>query len=184
MLVNEAISGRRTNLRIDHTRAVAPSVVADLIELATWAPNHHLTQPWRFAVITGEARSRLGELTAAFQGAQGETNEAKLDKTRGKFLRAPVMMMIGCQSSPTASIGQRLEDRDACAAAVQNVLLGATAVGLNSYWGSGPVCSAPAVHEMCGFEDTTIIAAIYLGYPIGEVPIPSRKPAFVSWIDE
>ncbi len=160
-------------------------MVSELIELATWAPNHHLTEPWRFAVVTGGARSTLGAVTAEFQGSQGETNEAKLDKTRGKFLRAPAIVLVGCASTENARPDQLLEDRDACAAAVQNLLLGATALGLNSYWGSGMVCSAPAVRSLCGFQDdTTIIAAIYLGYPLGEVPVPARRTPIVTWVNE
>jgi nitroreductase len=183
MSVTEAIRGRRTNLRIDQTQEIAPSVMNGLLELATWAPNHHLTEPWRFAVVTGDGRAQLGQVTARFQADSGETNEAKLEKTRGKFLRAPAIVIVGCESAAGGRPDQQLEDRDACAAAVQNLLLAATEQGLNSYWGSGVVCSAPAVKDLCGFSvSTTIIAAIYLGYPLGEVPTPTRKAPIVTWV--
>jgi nitroreductase len=181
--LDRIVRARRTNLRMDRDRPVEPVAIEALIDLATWAPNHHLTQPWRFAVITGPARSTLGELTAKYQLGHGVTDEAKLDKTRTKFLRAPAIVMVACESAGVAPAAVRLEDRDATAAAVQNLLLAATASGLASYWGSGVVCEAPQVKQLCGWEaDTVVIAAIYLGYAVGEVPRPSRNPANITWV--
>jgi nitroreductase len=70
---------------------------------------------------------------------------------------------------------RRRENRDAVAAGMQNLLLGATAVGLASYWGTGAVVEAPAVRELCGFGPADdIVGLVYLGWPIGDVPVPSR----------
>jgi nitroreductase len=185
MLLSDTISARRTNLRIDRDKAVDPATIAQLIELATWAPNHRMTEPWRFAVLTGDARSRLGESVARHMAASGETDPARLDKARTKFLRAPVVVMVACESSLEAKLDVKLEDRDATAAAVQNLLLGATAAKLNSYWGTGAVCDAPQVRELCGFAPhATVVAAIYLGHSIGDVPIPARKAPVVQWITQ
>jgi nitroreductase len=177
---SDLVRRRRTNMRVDPNQPVDPAVIGQLCELATWAPNHKLTEPWRFAAITGDARAELGNVTAAFMAELGETNEAKLDKTRGKYLRAPVILMM---ASAWGSNERRDEDRDALSAAVQNVLLGATAAGLNSYWGTGAICHAPAVKAMCGFPETAdVIGAIYLGWSIGDVPVPNRATPAITWV--
>ena len=177
----DVVRGRRTNLRMDPNRAVEPEVIEAMCELATWAPNHKMTQPWRFAVCTGESRATLGRLTADFQAARGELNEAKLDKTRGKYLRAPAVVLVA--SARVTDPGRWAEDRDAVSAGVQNMLLAATAAGLASYWGTGAITAAPAVKELCGFgSDDEIVAAVYLGWPIGVVPTPQRQPAKVRWL--
>ncbi len=183
--VAEAIRSRRTNLRMDRDRPVAHELLDSLIDLAVWAPNHRLTEPWRFAVFTGAGRGRLGAVTADFQEAMGMTDPDRLAKTRGKFLRGPAVVLIGAESPADASDEIRSEDRDAVAAGVQNLLLGATALGLASYWGSGAVCQAPEVRTLAGFTaDTTVVAAVYVGWPIGPVPVPSRNTPVINRISE
>ena len=70
------------------------------------------------------------------------------------------------------------------ASGVQTLLLGATAAGLASYWGTGAVTEAPEVKELCGFApQDVIVAAIYLGWPLGLDPArPERPPAEVRWL--
>ena len=123
------IEARRTNLRINADREVDPGLLAQLCALAAWAPNHHLTEPWRFAIITGEARAELGRRTADYMISGGMADDERLAKVRGKYLRAPVMVMVGCASAADAPESVRVEDRDAVASGVQNMLLGATADG-------------------------------------------------------
>ena len=181
--VADVIRSRRTNLRIDRDRAVDAETISELIGLAVWAPNHRLTEPWRFAVISGDGRARLGAVTADFQSEMGMTDPAKLDKTRNKFLRAPIVLLVAVESAADASHDIKVEDRDATAAAIQNVLLGATALGLGSYWGTGAVCEVAAVKAMAGFAGhAEIVAAIYLGWPIGDVPVPQREAPLVTWV--
>ncbi len=180
--LEHVIMSRRTNLRIQRDAPVDPDLLNRLMMLATWAPNHHLTEPWRFAVVSGDARATLGELTADFLIESGMTDEAKLDKTRGKYLRAPIMMLVASSSAINAKAATRLEDRDAVSSAIQNILLAATAEGLASYWGTGAICDAPAVKSFCGFDvDDTVLGAIYLGWPMGDVPVPSRRPPVITW---
>ena len=177
------IEARRTNLRINADREVDPGLLAQLCALAAWAPNHHLTEPWRFAIITGEARAELGRRTADYMISGGMADDERLAKVRGKYLRAPVMVMVGCASAADAPESVRVEDRDAVASGVQNMLLGATAAGLCSFWGTGPVTDAPEVKALCGFASAdTIVAALYIGWPVGEVPVPQRQDAVIHWV--
>ncbi len=175
------VTSRRTNLRIDPDRAVDPSMVAELCRLATWAPNHRLTEPWRFAVVTGSNRAELGARAAAYQAELGESVEARLQKTRGKYLRAPVSLAVACVHHPDPET--HMEDRDAVSAGIQNILLGATALGLASYWGSGLVTQSPEVKNLCGFApDDDLLGIIYLGWPTSSVASPGRSAPQTHWL--
>ncbi len=173
-------TGRRTNLRMDPERPVDDGLLARLCELAMWAPNHKRTWPWRFAALRGDARARLGAVLAEALVAEG-AEAAKVDKARVKYLRAPVVLAVSAAADDDAE--RHAENRDAVAAGVQNLLLGATAAGLASYWGTGAVTGLDGVKRLCGFAPTdTIVALIYLGWPIGEVPVPQRPAADVHFI--
>ena len=168
------VRARRTNLMIDRAREVEPTVVQQLCVLSTWAPNHKLTWPWVFAEVRGDARSRLGEACAAVMSAQGEP-APRVEKTRGKFARTPVVLVVGSEIGDSDL--RTTENRDAVAAAVQTLLLGATALGLASFWSSCPKGAEPAVAEFCGFAaDTAIVAMVYLGWPT-DVPKAFERPA-------
>jgi nitroreductase len=174
------VTGRRTNLRMDPDRAVDDALLARLCELATWAPNHKRTWPWRFAAIRGDARARLGAILAEALIGEG-ADAAKVDKARTKYLRAPVVLAVAAAADDDAE--RHAENRDAVAAGVQNLLLGATAAGLASYWGTGAVTGLEGVKHLCDFGPTdTIVALIYLGWPIGDVPVPQRPAADIRFI--
>ena len=169
---------RRTNLRIDVERPVPVALVRRLCELAQWAPNHHRTWPWRFAALTGDARRRLGAVVAEDLRSRDAAPE-KIAKAEGKYLRAPLMLAVAVAHGAGDDEERRVEDRDAVAAGIQNLLLGATSAGLASYWGSGAVLGLDGVRSLCGFGPTdTLVAMIYLGFPLGEVAAPARpEPA-------
>jgi nitroreductase len=139
---------RRTNLMIDRERDVDASIVQQLCELATWAPNHKLTWPWVFAEVRGDARLRIGGVCADVMAAQGEP-EPRVAKTRGKFARTPVLLVVGSEAGDSQL--RTDENRDAVSAAVQTLLLGATALGLASFWSSCPKGANDAVVSFCNF---------------------------------
>jgi nitroreductase len=179
--VARVVRARRTNLHVDRERPVGADVVDELCELATWAPNHKRTWPWHFAHLTGDARARLGAVCADVMAARGE-EEARVAKTRGKFLRAPSVLVVG--SAPGDSPLRTLENRDTVSAAVQNVLLGSTARGLASYWSSCPKGAESVVADLCGFPaDTAVVAIVYLGHPAAAANDVPRPAAGVRHID-
>lgn len=173
---------RRTSLLIDRERPVPDELVTRLCRLATWAPNHKKTWPWRFAVLTGDARLRLGELTAQQLIDEGVDKQAKLDKARGKFLRAPTVLLVAARPDPDPELDA--ENLHAVAAGVQNLLLGATAAGLASFWASGAPLRSDAVKQLCGFDpEDRLVALVYLGWPNGEVDPPERPDPDVTFLD-
>lgn len=168
------VRARRTSMLVDKERDVPVEVVEQLCDLAQWAPNHKRTWPWRFALLTGDSRGRLGETISAVLAANGE-EQFKVDKARTKYLRTPAVLVVG--SAPGDSPMRTAENRDAVAAGMQNLLLGATALGLAGYWGSCPKGANDPVAELCGFEAGTFVSSLtYLGYASSQVEPPARPP--------
>jgi nitroreductase len=167
---------------VERDRPVPFDLVEQLCALAQWAPNHKRTWPWRFALVTGEGRARLGEVIAHAMDIRGDPPE-KVAKARTKYLRTPATLVVG--SAPGDSELRTAENRDAAAAGVQNLLLGATAVGLATYWGSCPKGANDVVAELCRFEPGTHVAAIiYLGWTNGTVETPGRPAVEVVHITD
>ena len=178
---NELAQRRRTSMLVNRERPVARELVAQLCELAQWAPNHKRTWPWRFANVEGQGRLRLGHTIADAMHEHGDPPE-KVAKARTKYTRTPVTLIVG--SAAGDSELRTAENRDAVAAGVQNILLGATAAGLASYWGSCPKGANDPVAELCGFEPgTTIVAIIYLGWATESVSAPERPRVALHVVD-
>lgn len=175
------VQARRSNLRVDADRPVPAELIEGLCRLATLAPNHRRTEPWRFAVCTGAGRARVGAALEAALRARGVTDGARLAKARTKYLRAPVLLVVACAPSPDPVVAA--EDRDAVAAGVAHILLGATALGLASLWSTGEAAALPEVREACGFDPgDTIVGLVYLGWPVEEAPSPGRTEPVVRFV--
>lgn len=174
-------AGRRSSLRVDPERAVPADLVERLCRIAAWAPNHKRTEPWRFVVFTGAGRARLGAAFEAGQRAAGVTDPARLTKARTKYLRAPAVVAAIALPHPDPVLHD--EHRDAVAAAVQTMLLAARAAGLTSFWSTGAAVADPEVARLCGLaEGERIVGLVYLGWPVGEVPVPARRPPAVRHV--
>jgi len=164
---------RRTNMVVDQARPVPTELIERLCELATWAPNHKKTWPWRFAVVTGDSRYRLGEAFVDDMIAADFGDEGKRTKTLTKYARTPAVLVVGCAPDERPTIHD--ENRDAVAAGIENFLLGATAAGLASFWSTPPLIDGPSALALCGFApDDRIIAVIYLGWPATAPAAPER----------
>lgn len=185
--VTAIIRDRRSNLNVDPERQVPRALIDDLLNLAVTAPNHYRTKPWRFAVITGDARGRLGEIAANALAEKGGANEAALERQRTQFQRAPAVVVAA--SAADADSVKHFENKHTVAAGVQNILLAATAAGLATAWRSGPAMVdqdvSRAVKAALGLDPSDeIVAFVYMGYPIGppgsrEVPEPD-----VRWVTD
>ncbi|MEO6651253.1 MAG: nitroreductase [Ilumatobacteraceae bacterium] len=178
----DIIRTRRTHMLVNRDRDVPVDLAEQLIELATWAPNHKKTWPWKFAIVTGPGRSDLGEAFADDMVERGVGDEGKRTKTRTKYLRTPMSLVVGCEPHEHPTF--HAENRDAVAAAIQNILLGATAAGLASFWGTAPVSDSSRALELCRFApEDRILAIVYLGWPNGTVETPIRPAPFVSHVN-
>jgi len=175
---------RRSNLRVDPDRPVPHHLVERLCRLASWAPNHHKTRPWKFCAVTGSGRAALGDALAQELVAGGEENPAKIAKARTKYTRAPLVLVVASSCGPDEVCTD--ENRDAVSAAVQTLLLGATGAGLASLWSTGAAARSPRVAEVCGFDPTdTLVGLVYLGWPIADANAPVDRPEpFLCVLDE
>ena len=180
-VVDDTIRARRTSLLVDAERPVPPVLLGRMIEAATWAPNHKRTWPWRFTTFTGDARARLGAAMAEVAEMNG-VEPARVAKLRTKYTRSSTVVLVWVVRDPDPLRAR--EDRDATAAAVQNLLLSATANGLGSYWGSIPDDLVGAVRGVAGVDDRhDPVALVYVGWPTGTVTPPERPKPHVDQLD-
>lgn len=149
-----------------------------LIEAALWAPNHKMTGPSRFVVISGEARDALGDAHAlARKRIAPEMGDEAMAAQRALTRRAPHIVVCICTVTAPDPVVRR-EDRDTVAAAVQNLLLAAHADGLAAIWRTGAFVDEPEVHEHLGLEPgDEIVGFVYLGEPSGDPPPAPVRPA-------
>lgn len=170
---------------------VPRELVERIIEAAVWAPNHHRTEPWKFVVMTGDGRQKLGSAYAeiASEKLTGVTEEEKaqrLEKEKEKALRAPVVIAAVCAPSDDPKV-IRAEEKAAVHAAVQNMLLAAHANGLGAVWRTGEPAYHPAMKRWLGLESSEeVVGLIYMGYPDMEPPEGRRIPgtAKTVWLEE
>lgn len=161
--------------------------IARLIEAATWAPNHHLTQPWRFEVIGGDERVRFGEHLASAivaDPALSERAERLAASTRTKLLRSPVLVVVIQRGDDDDDPERVLEDYAACCCATHNLLLAAHAEGLAAKWSTGAMATMPAARAYFALAPADrIVAYVYVGYPAADATLrmPDRAPAVVTF---
>ena len=175
MEVFEAIHKRQSVGKVKPDDVPRP-VIEKLLDAAVQAPNHYRVRPWRFVVLTGEGRNRLGDVFAASQKeSQPDLPPEALEKTRALPLRAPVVIAVGADK-PSEPKVLEIENISAVSAACQNILLAAQAEGLGAQWRTGNWARDPKVKEFLGFDaDQHIVAFLYVGYPEHE-PQPAQRP--------
>jgi nitroreductase len=163
MKLERAIRTRRTHKAFG-PEALDAATLDELFDLARWAPNHHLTNPWRFRVLGQRSRARLMELA-----------EADKRGSAVKLRRAPTLVAVSAELS-----GDRAQDREdvlATAVAAYIVLLGAHARGLAGYWRTVALLDEPPARELLGIaERETPLGLLYLGTPVQEQRVPERAP--------
>ena len=159
--VETAIRTRRTHKAFE-PKPISREEIDELLELARWAPNHHLTAPWRFRVIGPASLERLKQ-------AAGPESASKLD-------RAPTLIVASCALSGDAE--QEEEDLHATAVACYIVLLAAHARGLAGYWRTPGVLREQAGREAVGLPGgERFVDLLHLGFPVQEQRAPERPTA-------
>ncbi len=187
----DAIRSRRSAKRL-LDRPIDRAVIERLLEAATWAPNHHLTEPWRFWVISGAARERFGEAMAAgdldtHRDATPEQRETMRASAVGRAHRAPVIIAVAAVMAD-GNRNPDLEEITATAAAIQNLLLQAEAEGLGAIWRTGRSAYEPEMADFFGLtERDRILGFIYIGHPDPAAPARTsqRRPvdSVTTWLE-
>jgi nitroreductase len=157
----DAILTRRSVARLTD-RVPERQAIERLLEAAVRAPTHHLTQPWRFVVLAGEERERLGRAWAEGVERAGKDSSGIV----AKALRAPVIVCVIERPKHHLPKVVEIEEHHATGAALQNILLAAHDGGLGAMLRTGPACAMSEVREVLGVEEVELIAGfVYLGYP-------------------
>ena len=189
MNIHEAIKTRRS-IPLVTEQAVPVELIEKIIESGTYAPNHHRTEPWRFFVLRGNGRTKLGKVLGEITSAEqedplSESSKTKIERSKGNPLRAPVIIAVGMEPGVKENIIEK-EEYAAVSSSIQNMLLTAHALGLGAIWRTGAICYHPNVRDFFGLsEKGEVLAFIYLGYPEME-PKSFKKTdfnEFTTWID-
>lgn len=177
MDVFEAIHNRQSAAKIKADQSVSRDLLEKLLSAAVQAPNHHKVRPWRFVVVSGDSRKKYGEVLAtALRKRKTDSTEEALKVEREKPLRYPATIVVGVDKPSDPKVSE-LENVIAVAAAVENLLLAAHALGLMGVWRTGKTAEDPEVKKFFGFApDQHLIGFIHIGYP--EKLEPVSRPSF------
>jgi nitroreductase len=160
MELEAAIRTRRTH-KVFGADPVDPALLRELIELATWAPNHHLTRPWRFRLLGPAARERL---------------EAVAGDGAVKLRRAPTLVAVSALTTPGDPVRTE-EDLLATGAAIYALLLGAHGRGLAAYWRTPELLRSEAGRRALDIPASeTVVGLVYLGPWRQPAAVPDRGP--------
>ena len=157
-------------------------IIESLLEAGAAAPNHHVTRPWRFTVFSGDSRRTLGEAMARSVSRMQRTEDQALqatleEKARSKVLEAPVVVAVAVVPSHAPKV-REIEELHSGAAAAENILIAAEALGLAAIWRSGDAAYDDRVKAFLGLPPGGhVIGFLYIGWPDGPVPGPPREPA-------
>jgi nitroreductase len=186
MNVSDAITQRRS-IKKFQDRAVTREEIEALLDAAVLAPNHKLTQPWRFYVLGPEARRRYG-LALGERKARKLPDPAAADsmreKTAAEYEAFPALIAVAMVQNESLEV--REEDYAACMQAIANIMLTAVDRGLGTHMRTGAVMEDPAAREAVGVRDgERIVAIVSVGVP-AEMPAPKTRqtaPAVTQWVD-
>lgn len=188
--ITSVIQDRRTIFPEQFSdRKIHREIVEKILNNAIWAPNHGMTQPWRFKVFMDKGIEKF----ASFQSehykaitAPEKFDEGKYQKLQTRPLLASVVIAICMKRQESEKIPE-IEEIEAVACAVQNMYLTCAAYGLGAYWGSGGVTYTDGMKEFLGLgAKDKCLGFFYLGYPDAEWPKSHRKPIeyVTEWISE
>jgi nitroreductase len=159
-----------------------------LLECASRAPDHGRLRPWRFIVIRGAARERLGDLMAdQLRRKQPGASSEALQRERQKPLRAPLIIVVAAVCNATARIPP-IEQILAAGAAAQNIMLAAPALGFGAMWKTGDAAYDDTVKVALGLAaEDSIVGFLYLGTAPADAAPAAGRPQWqdrVSYFEE
>jgi len=178
--ITEIIKNRRTIYpQFYSSRKVHKEIIEHLLQNATWAPTHGMTQPWRFKVFTEESRKKLSDtLSMLYKELTPTENfrEDKFAKMQARPFQASAAIVAYMKRGDNPKIPE-IEEISSVACAIQNLCLTATAYGIGSFWSTPKIIYTKEMNEFLKISDVDkCMGIIYLGYPNDEWPKGQRKP--------
>ncbi|GMN11529.1 hypothetical protein MTsPCn9_25930 [Croceitalea sp. MTPC9] len=184
-MIFDLIKRRRSVFPVQYNdRPIAKEALEKLLEAANWAPNHKKTEPWRFKVLNGDSKAKLGEFLAnKYQEVEARPKQIKIKKLQENPKKAGAIIAICMQRDPNESLPE-WEEVAATAMAVQNMWLTATDLGIGSYWSSPGLIKY--MNEFFDLNDgERCLGFFYLGYYDEELLEGTRQPIEnkTVWLD-
>ena len=186
--LDRLIKTRRT-VREFSDHPVDNETIAELIEAAIWAPNHRMTEPWRFFVLEkhGEGRKGVGDIVHSWvldntPNPNEDRKRASANSARQELVNAPALVYVFSLTGDSDEIAE--ENYSAVSCAVQNFMLAAHARGLGVGWSTGKVCRPPELARTLGQKEPARVAGcLYVGYPT-VLPSSTRREgsAVTTWL--
>src|SRR5918992_2234717 len=162
---------------------VTREAIERMLDAAVWAPNHRLTEPWRFFVLEKGSPARQGAADLAYESAlQRNNNSARAERARQTVLEPPVLVYVYCVPGPDEEVSR--ENYAAVCCAVQNISLAGGGEGVAGPRGKGGATPHPPLRKTLGAaEDWIMVAMLSIGVP-AEMPSSRRTPVgeFVRWM--
>lgn len=173
-LVLETIKSRRT-IHDYRSDPVDQRLIDEALECAIRAPNHKLTNPWRFTQIDGSLRDAIADIAVKVKNDKRPVTENQETAIRKKVTCSPELVVVSQKIDPDPF--RRKEDYASCACAIQNFTLALWSEGVGSKWSSGAVTYAPETYALLEIDEgiEEIVAFLWIGYP-ALIPDPPREP--------
>jgi nitroreductase len=159
-----------------------------MLENANWAPNHKLTEPWRFVVFSGEGRRKLGIFQGEFYKkaalAEGTFNDERYHGLVTKPLESSHVIAIGMKRDQKKSVPE-WEELGAVFCAVENMYLTATAYGIGCYLSTGGITTEEGAKVFFGLgAEDKLCGFLHVGIPAREIGPGKRNPVEekTTWI--
>ncbi|MEL6441701.1 MAG: nitroreductase [Cyanobacteria bacterium J06621_8] len=165
---NHLVKTRRsTKPRLFNGQKIDDSIVWQILENANWAPNHGLTQPWRYKVFSNSGLAKLADFQADLY--QAITPEAKFKPEKYERMKTNILqsshIIVICMERQKSEKIPEIEEIEAVACSVQNMALTAAAYDICSFWGSGGITYRDELKKFLGLGDLDqCLGYLYLGY--------------------
>jgi len=181
---------RRTSIRTFKPEPVPRWAIERLLAAAVRAPNHKLTEPWRFVVLTGDAKRQYAEIKREHRARKfpdpGAPDASKaIEKTYREHQQTPAFILVLCALAEDPV--RREEDYGATMMAIENMMVAATADALGTFLRTGGIMDHPDVRSLAGATDgERIVGIVSIGYEATQPePTPRKKPLseIVTWLD-
>ena len=180
----EAIRTRRT-VREMKPDPVPPKAIERILDAAVWAPNHKLTEPWRFAVLGPETRLALAKAMLAYRAERlpqpvvPEALEPFRKKIWGRFVDIGAAIAVSCARDGFDDEHRKRDDLFSVGIAIQHMQLAAWAEEIGACWVNGLVTKLPGVDRILGVDERgeMLVGVVSLGYPAAPPELVSRTPA-------
>lgn len=186
--INALIRNRRSVFpkQFEAGKKIDDAIVKEILENATWAPNHGHTEPWKFVVFTDEGLQKLATFQAELYKKEAGENfkETTFQTLSTNPLKASHIIALCMKRDPNKKFHE-VEEIAAVACAVQNIYLSTTAYGFGGYWTTGGVTYKQSAKEFFGLEeDDRLLGFFYLGHVAVPSPSGKRKPVEekVVWV--